>query len=615
MNSIVNLFSANGNDGNRHMVRSIIESIFEINRNILIPTFAIDEYIEEYEPISTGKNYTALIPIINQELTNYRSFIELNEMDTKISDSYIKNYLAANNIPAGVYEGDKAKELNAKIYDFLQSEIEFIINQCSGNIIFFAVRQLELIEGNKKRDYIERGVQNERLMSNTNEEAVKEYYHHGRYTAYVRHIVQTILKVNPKGHKHISREKWKLLLGYTAALLETSYIYESILYSLSDYKITIEEPFYELLYDDLLSRVNEEKLNEDLKISHRDNIQTLVNKLNGMTKQAFSEDNVADSKEVMALRNLYSNFDQKFKNIYGISLINSLTYIDAVESFSIENSDYYPINVMSFDNLYQKFNEIFVGVDKEELRLFIDFFSISFETYRSSDKLISSELMRSPNRLALKPFIRLENNYFVVGNEISSHTHRNWGNYLLEGDLPYSETNEDIKNALIDIHEFKSKRLEYEVERLALECFNKKYVVRGIKKFNKIHSDLPKDPPCGEIDLLCVSEERKIVFVLEAKYLNNQRNRPYDVRQTFNDFFRESKRKGYYHKLVKKRDFVRENINKFLAYFQIEDKYNWEVKMAFVVDQIVYASYSVDYEVDFVLLDSFKDYLNNKDAS
>jgi hypothetical protein len=51
-----------------------------------------------------------------------------------------------------------------------------------------------------------------------------------------------------------------------------------------------------------------------------------------------------------------------------------------------------------------------------------------------------------------------------------------------------------------------------------------------------ISKELPQSPPCEEIDVLCINPATQTLFVFEAKNIL-QRNRPYDIKQTFDDFF------------------------------------------------------------------------------
>lgn len=130
----------------------------------------------------------------------------------------------------------------------------------------------------------------------------------------------------------------------------------------------------------------------------------------------------------------------------------------------------------------------------------------------------------------------------------------------------------------------------------------------SIDNFKRLSASFPRRPKCGEIDLLAINTDIKIIFVLEAKNLT-RKLRPYDVRQEINTFFKG--KKSLLAKLDEKKKFVEDNVTGILNYFSIKDDKGWKVLESFVVQYNYPSAYYTHKKINFVLLGDLPNFLRN----
>jgi len=194
----------------------------------------------------------------------------------------------------------------------------------------------------------------------------------------------------------------------------------------------------------------------------------------------------------------------------------------------------------------------------------------------------------------------------LYGNQMCLVSSSLWINSVLAGDYPYSiGCPDELLIEMKKIHKQQDDALESRAEIIAKEVVGEDRVIARLEKFTNISKQLPKHPSCGEIDLIVIIEKAKIILVADAKNVN-KRVRPYDIKLELQTFFEGGK--CYAKKLTKKQEFVAENIDIFLEYFGIVDKLGWKTKASFIVNHL-YSSAFMGTEIEFVLADEFKEYL------
>lgn len=609
VDSLINLFKPEDNSAEQYCIKALIKSIFEFSKNINAEQLA-SGFIEQHLPLSKKSFSFNLFYTDNPHLDKYSSPIKINASDIGKVNKLFAEYLAKKEIKPGEYTNDEAKEINGDIFDFLQNLLEKTIKKFNKDIVLYAYQQLELAEGKREMNSINYGMNTNRAIRYDLKEKVNDELQEViLQSAYSKQIIHTILKVNPNGDKAITKSDWTFLLGIVAALTETSQIYEYIHYDLSPHKMIISD-LYEITTEKISDKVNHAKWQDEFVEHQIENSQYAYKKA---VEEPTQIQNSQQDKEEKTIDNdlLFQQIDKLdsiFKIEYGYSLKISLDIIYALFRSNFNMSAYFPVFRVGVSDIKSYINEVFPEIEDNQIEKIVSNFSLSFSTYTKEDRLIPTELLRSRKRLNVSPIIQINDDEYIFGNQLCSFTHKLWWNDILEGDFPFKENNKKVSDALNEIHKVNSKALEEETSKFLKTILGNDYVILNLKKFNIISKDFPKNPPCGEIDILCINPDTKTIFILEAKSVLQQ-NRPYNINQIFKDFFGK-KGKKYYVKLNKKYDFVNDNVTQFVEYFKLKYDSNWKVKKAFIVDKRLFAAYHTEYDVDFLQMDELEKYIN-----
>ena len=280
----------------------------------------------------------------------------------------------------------------------------------------------------------------------------------------------------------------------------------------------------------------------------------------------------------------------------------------ALGRFEIKKDSYFPLSLLTVEEIFEHLKNIFKEtVALDEIKKILAFLSLDFRTY-SNYKYIDysiDRLMRKKERLNLSPFIKIDDKY-LFGHQLLLNAIDGWTFPLFEGDSPFSidDTNL-VKKELTKIHDKLDKDLEILTCKEAVKSLGEEFVRCNIDKFQTLSKKFPQKPSCGEIDLLVANPNTKIIFVMDAKNVN-QKHHISAIDRELNKFLKGDK--SYLVKLNKKFDFIEENKDEILNHFKIEDKNGWKVKKGFVVNTL-YVSAFYKEKVDFILIDDLGKFL------
>lgn len=609
VNCLIELFKPENNSSEQYCIKELIKSILEFSKNDSAEQLA-SKFILQHLPLSKKSFSFNLFYTDNPHLDKYTSPIKINTSDIGKVNKLFAEYLAQKRIKPGEYTDLEAKEINGDIFDYLQNLLETTVKKFNNDVVLYAYRQLELAEGKREMNSINYGMNTNRAIRYDLKEKVSDEIQEViLQSLYSKQIIHTILKVNPNGDKTITESDWTFLLGIVAALTETSQIYEYIHYDLSPHKMIISDLF-EITTKKISDKVNHAKWQNEFVEHQIENSKHIYKKAIEEPTQILNNQQL--SKEKNNYKDLLfqqiDKLDIIFKNEYGYSLKNSLDIIYALFRSNFNKSAYFPVFIVSIAEIISYINEVLPEIEDNEIKKIVKNFSLSYCVYSKEDRLIPTELLRSKKRLNVSPIIQINEDEYIFGNQLCSFSYKLWWNDILEGDFPFKVDNKMVSGVLNEIHKVNSKTLEEETSKLLKTILGNDYVILNLKKFNIISKDFPKNPPCGEIDILCINPNTKTVFILEAKSVLQQ-NRPYNINQIFKDFFGKEGKK-YYVKLNKKYDFVNNNISLFVEFFKCKYDSDWKVKKAFIVDKRIFAAYHTDYKVDFLQISELEKYIN-----
>ncbi len=566
----------------KELVPLFIKSIWDLKERAFVvkSTQTNNSRLSKYQnPLTIQPSFIANV---NQEMVNY-----LKEIKVEIKEHW----------------EDDAKKLNNQIFEFLQQKLEEIISQFDNSILLYAYKQIEYIEGKRQNDKTQMEFDVQKYIAfDINERHNEERLEVSELAVSAKHILHTILKVNPKGSKNISEQDWYYLMAFSKIINETIQRSDQLHYRLAKTGIEITHS-YELIDIDESSEID---LHEHYK--QTTNSQIISSKNKSTMKESPKEEKTTNTS---------SPFNEQlniaWKKEYNFYLEDMIKVMMALGQFEIKKDSYFPLSFLSIEDIFQHlkntFKETILINDVEKI---LDFLSLNFDTYTKYKYIDYSidRLMKKKERLNLSPFIKIENKY-LFGHQLLLNSINGWFQPLVEGDVPFSiDETSLVKKELTKIHDKLDKDLEVLTCKEAINSLSEEFVRCNIDKFQTLSKKFPQKPPCGEIDLLAINPNTKTIFVMDAKNVNKKLHTS-AIDRELNKFLKG--KKSYLIKLNKKFDFIEKNKNEILNHFKIEDKSGWKIEKGFVVNTIYISAFYKE-KVDFVLIDDLASFLQ-KDES
>lgn len=536
-------------------------------------------------------------------ILNLKSYLKPLELQT----SFISNvnqemvdYLKECKISIGQYWEEDAKQLNNLIFEFLQKRLEEEISQYNANILLFAYTQIEWIEGQREQQKIQMELDRENYITfNIREKYNEQRLKTSELSICAKHILHSILKVNPKGSKNMNVSSWYYLLAMSKIINETILRSDFLHYKLAKMSIKITS-LYELI-----------DIDESLKIDFNKHYKKTTN-LQIESCLISSEYGDFNNRENLSEFPLNQELNKAWKEELGFYLYDMIKImLSLVRYTKKENNLYFPLLKISKKDIYKYLQSVLKNnVLFDDIEKILDFLSLNFQSYEEYKYIDYSidRLMTKKERLNLSPFINIKENY-IFGQKQLELALRHWHNSLFHGDMPfYISEGSAIKQELEIIHRKLDLDLEKKALNIAQETLGKSYAVGTIKNFKQLSHSFDKQPACGEIDLLAININTKTLFVLDAKNINRKFFMS-AIKREVRDFFEgRNKKKSYVEKLNLKVDFVEKHKETILDYFKVTDKNNWTLKKGFVVN-VLYVSEFYEKKIDFILINDLRKYL------
>lgn len=607
---LIDLFSPKENIGERFCIKKLIESLVhffdptlsESERDIIA-----QEFVNLNVPVSVKGYSVEPIPTLNPKLNEYKNYQSFSNADIAIVNREIAEYLSNSGEKPGEYHGDEAKRLNNLIFQFLQKKLEEEIRQFNKNLLLYAYKEVELLEGWREICRIKSGMDADKYtrydVVQKHTEKMSEISNAANSAKY---IIESILKVQPSGERTINDESWQYLQSISLALHDVSINSDLIHYQLVPQKIIINDLF-EIDYVKGPAVLNLEEFN---RIERRLKIelakQTLANRINSLVSDVLEK-----KDDLASFSDEFNEVSEAFRAQFGFSFINFSTMLYILGCMNCFYENLFPLSLIPEQILVSKLKEkIKNPLSKADIKKMLDFACLSFSSYQPDDELIPTKLLRRKERVNLCPLVKLKSGEYLYGNQMCLSSLGIWHNSILSADFPYSlQQNSPIAESLKKYHEYLDHQLEKEAEDIAKKTLGRKNVAARIKNFKEISQTLPSTPSCGEIDVLAVNKKTRAISVLEAKNVNRKLI-PAVVRRELDYFF--SGTRQYLQKLTQKQEFISNHLKEVLNHFGVHDASGWKVRKAFVVNENYPSAYCPDQTVDFVLLDKLSNYLTKK---
>lgn len=581
----------------KYIFEKFIESLLQA-LNIQYSGELVPELIENIWDMEERACVLENRPVDNARLEDYRKPLLFQPSFIANVNQEMVDYLKQLSIEPKEYWDTDAKQLNNLIFEFLQKRLEQIISQFNTSVLIYAYKQIEYIEGKREKDEIQMKFDVQKYIEfDINERHFKERMEVSELAVSAKHILHSLLKVNPQGSKSISEHDWYYLMAFSKIINQTIQRSDQLHYLLAENSIEITDS-YELIDIDKSSDVD---FSEHYK--QTTNSQIILAKNKSTIKEASKLDENPNTS---------SPFDEQlnlaWNKEYGFYLENMIKVMMALVQFEIKKDSYFPLSFLSIEEIFEHLKNILIKMPSiSEIEKIVNFISIDFSTYKDYKYIEYSidRLMQKKERLNLSPFVRIDDKY-LFGHQLLLNVIDGWINPLVKGDIPFSiHDTSFVKQELTKIHNKLDKDLEVLTCNEAVKFLGKEYVRCNIDKFQTLSEKFQQNEPCGEIDLLAINPNTKIIFVMDAKNVNKKFHMS-AIDRELNKFLKG--KRSYLIKLNKKFDFIKENKDEILNHFKIEDKSGWKVRKGFVVNTL-YVSAFYKEKVDFVLIDELVEYL------
>jgi len=607
IDNLIDFFSSESNIAEKFCIKKLLQSWIQFSDNSISEEEAsiiANVFVEKKIPNGNKGHTIEAIKVDNPRLSDYSNYQEPSQSDIVRVHSEIAAFLAETGVKPGEDDGEDAKELNNLIFDFLYQKLEDQIKKYDNNFLYYAYKQVELIEGKREINKWQLGVDaSKRTDYDFIGKSVEEVIKIASVVSSAKLIVEIFLKVDPIGHHKIDNDAWSYLQALSIILHETIVIYEYIKYDIIPHKLVIAETY------EIQDIRGEELFNHEDFYRCKNEISSNVS-LKSLLDQKNSGKKVSDVDEDY-LKNL-DMVNEAFLNEYEFSLRNFINVLTVLGRSDFFDEIHFPLSIIPEKDIITKLIQCFNDtVDETELRKILLFISLDFDSYSPTLKLVPTNLLRRKKRLNLCPLIHLKSGKYVYGNQMCLASSNLWRGSIISGDFPcIIDQDTEIADALKSIHVYLDKDLEQNAGEIARTTLGEKRVEMNVNNFKRLSKSFLKRPSCGEIDLLAVNEEKKIIFVIDAKNMNN-RNRPYDIRLEVDKFLYSEK--SYLAKLSRKESFIIENIEEVLTHFEIQNSEEWVVKKAFVVNKVYPSAFS-NGGLDFILLQDLSSYLTQQNT-
>ncbi|MBR4518867.1 MAG: hypothetical protein IKO65_07695, partial [Victivallales bacterium] len=290
----------------------------------------------------------------------------------------------------------------------------------------------------------------------------------------------------------------------------------------------------------------------------------------------------------------------------------SFSLLQLVESLLLElNSNTMDFPILIFSSQTELCKKLFELIsDKTQVKIELIHKCIDFlisHPITESSPILPSRIRMYKHRLHISPII-LYGQQLAYGKQIVSISKRVIFNLFNNGLHPFDLSGfPHIKQEVEAIHKVRDRELENRIYQIACRVLGQNMAIKNLKNFQSISPKLDKFPECGEIDLLAVNSERRIVYVVDAKNQHNVRT-PSGISRENDRFFGNN---GHVEQLKKKTQYIVDNLPVFLNYFSIHSSNGWRVQNAFVSDKMFISGFLEGNDIDFVDINEFEKYLLN----
>ena len=604
---------------------------FAIKQLLLSIIHTLNEKLSSEKIIRIANEILEIIPICKKDYfltsliarnprgNDYGPYAQISSTDVNQVIKEIEATFRNQGLRNKKFSPEESKGLYNKIFENFYSKLEKLVSNYDISLILFAYKQLELIERSRFEQIIEMGMKNsEQLTAADRERNANERIEITKHSSSASFIIEMVLKCGIIGKSKINLIDWSYIQALAAYLLMISERSEFTHTKLIDFyiQITDNNKFDEIQQPGIFDYNSYTEKRFDIGLERAKDIF--------MSLKEQSEKIVGDEILIEIPdyeKKLFDELDAAFRSQFSFSFTNLLRVLSILSSTDLHSNDYnlFPLTIINETDMIIEIKKRYLEgfainylkeetITDEEVQIILNFISIDFESYSEIEMLIPIKLLKKKERLTISPLVRIEN-LIIYGNECCNIALGLWKHNVISGIFPFVlPINSKVDTAIKKIHSYEDKIFEEECGKIAVDVLGENNYLFRLKNFKRISDTFPKYPPCGEIDLLAINKDTKKIFILDSKNYFF-RILPKDIKNEIHRFIEN--RKSDLKKLTKKENFVKDNIDKFLDYFNISNKNNWKTIKGFIIRQNLPSAHIKEISENFIFIEDLQKYFES----
>jgi hypothetical protein len=604
------------NSDEKLIIKTILDCIVDSelkNRAKLENSFKIGKFIDDYFKIQKKRFFFNLKMDENPLRLQYEPFFRISNYHISKVNQIVDDYIGNLKLKSQILDIDHSVSMYNQIYQQIHAIFSSELKKCNLAFVIFCYKQLEFIEAERKNLQISIGTLEYLEEVNKNDERVHQLlYEIPLYSVATRFILVTKLKqgFSEKARKNYSNYGFILALSqrliyFSQKLKKSSLRIKSSLIEIKDLFVFSENEkegeFNEIAY--------KKKIERTIWDTYKSDLLSKEDLYNSSDSGVFNGDSSDISPSEVKINNSFQKtYQVDFNSFISILILignydNDYSFVD----FPIVKINENDLTKKLVGYYYKTYNK---AIAEEKIKKILNILSLTNESFENVEIYDRNDLLKVDRRISLRPLIKISKIDLIFGIQTCQKSLEVWLHYITSGIRPFAlEDSTYLAQTLKDIHQSSDKEFEIASINECRQVLGENNVIGNLKKFKSINSQSKIQLDCGEIDIVAINKQKKILFILDAKNLSIT----IDSSKWDNQFkkFAKNKKKTYLHKLLNKRDFVEKYITDFLKYFGINDYSNWNIKMGFVLSNLIQPMFSYKKEVDFIYFNDLEKYLLN----
>jgi len=578
----------------------------------------VDEVVKTLPTIKKDYFFTPLLAR-NPRGSEYGTYFQFNSTDFEKVIKEIEQFLRIQGLKQKELSPQESKELYNKIFEMLYSKLEEIILTYDISLLEFAYKQLELIERRRFDQLIEMGMKNHDQLTNTERNRlIKEMNDISKHSGIARFLIEMILKCGIKGEGRMNRIDWSYIQAIALNLLKNSERSEFTHTELIDFNINIKEyhKFDEIQQPGIFDYKSYSAKRFNIRLERAKEIFISLKEQSNKIEREGIQGKINGLEE-----DLIIDLENAFMDQFSFSFTNLMRVLSILSSTDLHSADFnlFPLTIIKEVDLIVEIKDRFIEffainqlqeetITEMEIQTILKFIALDFKSYSDTKMIIPLRLLKKKERITISPLVRI-NDLIIYGNECCNSSFNLWFHFIFSGISPFTiPVNSKVDIALKNIHSNEDKIFEEECGEITKKVLGEENFIFRLKNFQRISYSLPKFPPCGEIDLLAINIITKKIFILDSKNYSLRVN-PKNIKNEIHRFIESNKSDLV--KLTKKVEFVKENLDLFLDYFNISNKKNWKLVKAFIIKQNFPSAHIPQVSANFVFIENLQDFFES----